>query len=1104
VARNNKGINRPLGETGFARRNAELFSEMHQNYKRQHGLYWATVEDDYDPQKQGRVKVHIPQLSYGTPEPAGKKDEQFDPGLIWCYPMTPSFGTTDSIGSEDGFSNSYGFWGPQPRKGDVVVVAFVNGTMPIWLGCLPKPRKNFMVPGVPGAEVEGQDNPVPATEKSPLTNDPRRVFNELNDRIQTAGLGNDRIRGIGTSGSTRESPSRVAGILTPGHPKDGVPGHSFIMDDLPEQQGVRLRTSRGHQITFSDVSDSIYIATGQGNAWVEISDDGKIDVYSKDSVSIHTEADLNVRADGDYLLDVAGDFYHKVGGDYKLEVAGNTDQVFAGYLKANVAENYEIGVDKNFKIAAKKKIQAVSTQDMSLGSKAKMLIYGTGDVGIDSGSTVKMEQGVASLPSYSSSMTSISSTLGSVSGTVADVPALANTANITSLVSNVDPGAVTGALSSMGSLAQANNIPINDLGGITAAMANNGIDIGSVPSQVTGIVNTLNNVSSVPANLSIIENLGLTASDVDISTLGLPTVLETLRSSGLSPTNATTLFGSSVGDAFSDIASQASALSNVTGGFNAVDFTAFRDRANGLNSQILSNNLSDAQVTAMASSLSRFTGPRNDVRTAIDRFTSALESPSASTLEVLSRANINAEDVTLTDSNFESVLTKLKDSYITPSTARALFGREHGPAILNMINDQSKISNIVSGFNTLDASALSSVNAGTLTGIGDALSQATGVVGNVSLSEFDLSGLNLTQVTDILNGAGLGNLPLSDINLGELSGLLGDTDITNLNVSDLGGVLSDLNIGDTALGSLNLGDLSNNLNGLNVGQLSTAGVDLSALGVNGLDGVLDDQLSGAANAGSIPTTSLPGPPTSAQAQAGTAGSSQQYIARRVPQHEPWKPDGRIVPEAVATSESGQKSTSDRGVTSATDRRAKPTGGTVTDDDPVSELTDDRIEYLVVHCSATSANSGANASSIERYHTISNRWSRIGYHYVIERNGAIINTLPETTPGIHVGVQNVNARSIAICVVGGAEPDSDGRMRPNANFTDAQLTALRTLLNELEGRYPAADLKGHRDFNAYYPAARRKACPSFDIQTWKRTGRITKVEPDPIANPDPIS
>ena len=50
------------------------------------------------------------------------------------------------------------------------------------------------------------------------------------------------------------------------------------------------------QILLHNSEDLIYIGNGRGTAWVELTSNGKIDVYAKDSINFRTETDLNIKA----------------------------------------------------------------------------------------------------------------------------------------------------------------------------------------------------------------------------------------------------------------------------------------------------------------------------------------------------------------------------------------------------------------------------------------------------------------------------------------------------------------------------------------------------------------------------------------------------------------------------------------------------------------------------------------------------------------------------------------------------------------------------------------------------------------------------------------
>ena len=92
----------------------------------------------------------------------------------------------------------------------------------------------------------------------------------LNRAIVKQGLINDATRGAGSSGSRRESPSEVFGILTPGPRKSDITGnendydirlggHQFVMDDNVDSRQIRIRSAEGNQVLLDDNEGIIYL-----------------------------------------------------------------------------------------------------------------------------------------------------------------------------------------------------------------------------------------------------------------------------------------------------------------------------------------------------------------------------------------------------------------------------------------------------------------------------------------------------------------------------------------------------------------------------------------------------------------------------------------------------------------------------------------------------------------------------------------------------------------------------------------------------------------------------------------------------------------------------
>lgn len=114
-----------------------------------------------------------------------------------------------------------------------------------------------------------------------------------------------------------------------------------------------------------------------------------------------------------------------------------------------------------------------------------------------------------------------------------------------------------------------------------------------------------------------------------------------------------------------------------------------------------------------------------------------------------------------------------------------------------------------------------------------------------------------------------------------------------------------------------------------------------------------------------------------------------------------------------------------------------------------------IKLIVIH---HSGNASMTVSSIEKYHTVTKGWPSIGYHYVIDRYGCVMNTAREEIAVY--GSKGVNTVSIHICVIGNFEKD--------VVYT-SQADALKMLRRDLLIKYPKAIVVMHKD-------VRKTLCP----------------------------
>lgn len=128
-------------------------------------------------------------------------------------------------------------------------------------------------------------------------------------------------------------------------------------------------------------------------------------------------------------------------------------------------------------------------------------------------------------------------------------------------------------------------------------------------------------------------------------------------------------------------------------------------------------------------------------------------------------------------------------------------------------------------------------------------------------------------------------------------------------------------------------------------------------------------------------------------------------------------------------------------------------------------------FLAIHHSATPPTLDVGVEEIRQWHH-QRGWIDIGYHFVIRRDGRCEVGRPLFAQGAHV--RGFNDRAVGICLVGGV--NSQGGV--DNNFTAAQMSTLRHTINWLRTVYPAALVRGHKDF----PGASTE-CPAFNVSEW---------------------
>lgn len=417
------------------------------------GPFLAEVTNHLDPTYMGSLEVA---LIKGITNSTKTQGETYVVRYLSPFAGNTSIrheGTNSS--SFNDVQKSYGFWAIPPDVGTTVMVIFIDGdpNQGYWMGCVSDVFQNHMVPGIAASKqvavTEEQRRkygtdylPVAEFHKASKKLDNPNVdryakpVHPFADRLVQQGLLLDTIRGVTSSSARREVPSGVFGISTPG-PLDDSPGakrgklgyeenarapvsrlggSSFVMDDGDvngQNELVRLRTRTGHQILMHNSQDLIYIANSKGTAWIEMTSNGKIDIYAADSVSIHSEQDFNFRADRDINLEagrnihvragknmetnVTGYNYLTVDQDQKISVRGTHDETIGGVTKVSIANTYHLNVVNDINQSAGASINLASEGSISLGTAAQLNLGANGNI-LASGSAIHLNGPAAPAP----------------------------------------------------------------------------------------------------------------------------------------------------------------------------------------------------------------------------------------------------------------------------------------------------------------------------------------------------------------------------------------------------------------------------------------------------------------------------------------------------------------------------------------------------------------------------------------------------------------------------------------------------------------------------------------------------------------------------------
>lgn len=346
---------------------------------------------------------------------------------MWFVP--PDVGVTVLVVFVNGDSSN-GFWiACIPPTFSTHMVPAIGASQAVDIDDADKKKFATKQP-LPVAEVNKRINKI---ENRVDIDNIKKPLHPIAEAFLEQGLLEDDIRGVTTTTSRREVPSSVFGISTPGpldkragskrapigkiQDKSPIPvpvsrlgGTTLVMDDgddrfqrkksagelgqgdayvdildpnnkeksnptIPYNEYFRVRTRTGHQLLLHNSEDLIYIGNAKGTTWIELTSNGKIDIFADDSISIHTRTDLNIRADRDINLEAGRNInLRSETGRLHADIATDLECFVGKDAKLTVNSNLDINVDSNTKIT--------STADFDLvtGGNNKFTASGNTDI----------------------------------------------------------------------------------------------------------------------------------------------------------------------------------------------------------------------------------------------------------------------------------------------------------------------------------------------------------------------------------------------------------------------------------------------------------------------------------------------------------------------------------------------------------------------------------------------------------------------------------------------------------------------------------------------------------------------------------------------------
>jgi len=304
------------------------------------GIVVGIVKANVHGSHMGVIQVYIPEMSIDETDKSQWRTVRY------CTPFYSRVESTLGANNKNRYIDTKmpsGIVTPPPDLGTTVLCFFPHGknNEGYYFACVPD---TYMLQTVPEPTVveDFENGPYIGGELNDKKNNPNDIVNwktQLRPEdfitqkiVKEQGLLNDRVRGLNNSSYMRESPSEIIGISSKGRritesgkdflkenaaalknpnttdekiragllgPTARRKGHSIALDDGDiegNSNQIRLRTSTGHQILLNDSEGIIYVGNSTGSVWIELGNQGTMDVFANDSINFRSK-NLNFHAD---------------------------------------------------------------------------------------------------------------------------------------------------------------------------------------------------------------------------------------------------------------------------------------------------------------------------------------------------------------------------------------------------------------------------------------------------------------------------------------------------------------------------------------------------------------------------------------------------------------------------------------------------------------------------------------------------------------------------------------------------------------------------------------------------------------------------------------